>query len=71
MFVAFSVEKPVLSANLSVDEVLFNGVSEQRLFFNQPVEVRVDPRVLSYSKVKSPGGLRRPVKKKKTSKFTA
>ena len=56
MVVAFPVEKPVLSVNLSVDEVLFEGVSEQKLFINQPVEVRVVPRVLSSSKVKSPGG---------------
>ena len=43
MFVALLVEKPVLSANLSVERI-FNGVSEQRLFNNQPVEVRVDTR---------------------------
>ena len=29
-----------------------------RLYYNQPVEVRVDPRVSGSSKVKSPGGLR-------------
>ena len=56
MFVAFPVEKPVLSVDLSVDEVLFSNVSEQRLFYNQPVEVRVDPRVLGSSKVKFSGG---------------
>ena len=53
---AFPVVFSVLSANLSVDEVFFNGVSEQRLFNNQPVEVRVDTRVSSSSKVNSPGG---------------
>ena len=53
---AFPVVVSVLSVDLSVDEVLFNGVSEQKLFYNQPVEVRVGPRVLSSSKVKSPGG---------------
>ena len=35
----------------------FSNVCEQRLFFiNQPVEVRVGPRVLGSSKVNSPGG---------------
>ena len=43
MFVAFPVENIVLSANLSVDGY-FNGVSEHKLFFNQPVEVRVQVR---------------------------
>ena len=56
MFVAFPEVITVLSVNLSVDEVLFSDVSEQRLFYNQPVEVRVDTRVLSSSKVKSLGG---------------
>ena len=55
---AFPVVYSVLSANLSMDEVLFNGVSEQRLFINQPVEVRVVARDLGSAKVKSPGGLR-------------
>ena len=55
MFVALLVEKPVLSANLSVERI-FNGVSEHRLFINQPVEVRVVSRELGSSKVKSPGG---------------
>ena len=45
----------VLSANLS-DERIFNGVFEQRLIYNQPVEVRVGPRVSGSSKVISPGG---------------
>ena len=52
---AFPVVTIVLSVDLSVDED-FNGVSEQKLFINQPVEVRVGPRVLSTSKVNSPGG---------------
>ena len=56
LFVAFPEVIPVLSVDLSVDEVLFNGVSEHNLFHNQPVEVRVDSRVLSSSKVKSLGG---------------
>ena len=47
----------VLSDDLSVDEGLFSNMSEQRLFFYQPVEVMVGPRVLSSSKVNSPGGL--------------
>ena len=55
MFVAFPVVSMVLSANLS-EERIFNGVSEQRLFINQPVEVRVVSRKLGSSKVKSPGG---------------
>ena len=55
LFVAYSVEYSVLSANLS-EERIFNGVSEQRLFINQPVEVRVDTRDSSSSKVKSLGG---------------
>ena len=57
LFVVLPVEKPVLSVDLSVDKVIFNSVSEQKLFYNQPVEVRVGPRVLSSSKVKSLGGL--------------
>ena len=55
LIVAYSVEYSVLSANLS-EERIFNGVSEQRLFINQPVEVRVASRVLGSPKVKSPGG---------------
>ena len=55
LVVAFPVVLPVLSANLS-EERIFNGVFEQRLFINQPVEVRVGPRVLGSSKVNSPGG---------------
>ena len=52
---AFPVVCIVLSANLS-EERFFNGVFEQRLIFNQPVEVRVGPRVLRSSKVNSLGG---------------
>ena len=55
MIVALSVEYSVLSANLS-EERIFNGLSEQRLFINRPVEVRVVSRELGSSKVKSPGG---------------
>ena len=55
LFVAFPVVTIVLSIDLSLDGY-FNGVSEQKLFFNQPVEVRVGVRVLSTSKVNSPGG---------------
>ena len=55
MCVAFPVVSIMLSANLS-EERIFNGVFEQRLFFNQPVDVRVGPSILSSSKVKSPGG---------------
>ena len=68
--VAFPVVLPVLSVNLSVDEVLFNGISEQKLFYNQPVEVRVDPRVLSSSKVNSPGGLRVSFKSSFSQRFS-
>ena len=56
LVVAFPEVNPVLSANLSKERI-FNGVSEQRLIINQPVEVRVGPRVLGSSKVNSPGGL--------------
>ena len=56
MFVAFPLVIIVLSANLS-EERIFNGVFEQRFFFNQPVDVRVGPRVLSSSKVKISGGV--------------
>ena len=55
LFVAFPVVSIVLSTNLSVERI-FSNVSEHRLFINQPVEVRVGPRVLSTSKVNSPGG---------------
>ena len=52
---ALSVEKPELSANLSEERICI-GVFEHRLINNQPVEVRVDPRVLGSIKVNSPGG---------------
>ena len=52
MFVAFLKVIFVLSANLSVDEVLFNGISEQKLFYYQPVEVRVGLRVRVAGRVK-------------------
>ena len=45
MFVVFPVER------------YFSNVFEQKLFYNQPVEVRVGPRVLGSSKVNSPGGI--------------
>ena len=67
---AFPVVIPVLSVDLSVDEVFFNGTSEQRLFYNQPVEVRVDPRVLSSSKVNSPGGFRVSFKSSFSQRFS-
>ena len=57
LVLAFPEVITVLSVDLSMDEVLFSDVSEQRLFYNQPVEVRVDLRVLSSSKVKFSGGL--------------
>ena len=44
MFVAFPVVTGFLSVDLSVDEVNFSDVFEQKLFFNQPVEVRVQVR---------------------------
>ena len=67
---AFPKVIPVLSVDLSVDEVLFSDVSEQRLFYNQPVEVRVDPRVLSSSKVNSPGGLKVSFKSSFSQRFS-
>ena len=56
MFVAFPVVSIVLSANLSVDED-FNSVSELKLFFNQPVEVRVWCEGLEYHQGKFSGGV--------------
>ena len=53
--VAFLEVDIVLSANLS-GERIFNGVCEHKALLNQPVEVRVDPRVSGSIKVKSPGG---------------
>ena len=54
-FVVFLEVDIVLSAILS-DERFFNSVSEHKALLNQPVEVRVGPRVLGSSKVNSPGG---------------
>ena len=53
---AFPEVIPVLSSNLSMERV-FNGVSEQRLFINQPVEVRVWPEGLEYHQGKFSGGV--------------
>ena len=44
MFVAFPVVTRFLSVDLSVDEVNFSDVFEQKLFFNQRVGVRVQVR---------------------------
>ena len=55
MYVALSVEIIVLNTNLSKERICSN-VFEQRLIFNQPVEVRVGLRVSSSSKVNYPGG---------------
>ena len=52
---AFPVVTIVLSVNLSVDEE-FNGLSEQRLLFNQPVEVRVRCEGLEYQLGQISGG---------------
>ena len=57
LYVAFLEVDIMLSANLS-GERFFNGVCEHKALLNQPVEVRVGPRVLGSSKVKSLGGLR-------------
>ena len=56
LVVAFPVVCIMLSANLS-EERFCNVVFEHWLIFNQPVEVRVGPRVSSSSKVNSPGGV--------------
>ena len=50
LVVAFPVVCIVLSANLS-EERFFSNVFEHRLIINQPVEVRVGPRVSGSSKV--------------------
>ena len=50
---------PVVNSVLSVDPSLdgdFNGVSEHKLFFNQPVEVRVRCEGLEYELGKISGG---------------
>ena len=57
MFVAFPVVTIVLSVDLSVDED-FNGISEQKLFFNQPVEVRVRCEGLECQLGKISGGVK-------------
>ena len=52
---------PVVNSVLSVDPSLdgdFNGVSEQKLFFNQPVEVRVRCEGLECQLGKISGGLK-------------
>ena len=56
LFVAFPLVSIVLSANLSVDED-FNGISELKLFINQPVEVRVRCGGLVYQLGKISGGV--------------
>ena len=56
LFVAFPVVTIVLNVDLSVDED-FNGVSEQKLFINQPVEVRVRCEGLEYELGKISGGV--------------
>ena len=58
MFVAFPVVNTVLSVDLSVDEVCFSDVIEQKLFFDQPVEVRVWPEGLEYHQGKFSGGVK-------------
>ena len=57
MFVAFPVVISVFSVNLSLDEVNFSNVIELRLFFNQPVEVRVRCEGLEYLLGKISGGV--------------
>ena len=53
---AFPVVTIVLSVDLSLDGY-FNGVSEQKLFFNQPVEVRVRCEGLECQLGKFSGGV--------------
>ena len=55
MIVGFLSDR-VLSVDISVDED-FNGVSEQKLFFNQPVEGRVRCEDLVYQIGKISGGV--------------
>ena len=57
MFVAFPVVTCMLSVDLSLDEVYFSDVIEQKLFFNQPVEVRVRCEGLEYQLGKISGGV--------------
>ena len=58
MFVAFPVVISVLSVDLSVDELFFSDVFEHKLFFNQPVEVRVWCEGLEYQLGKFSGGVK-------------
>ena len=58
MFVAFSVVTTVLSVDLSLDEVSFSNVFEQKLFFDQPVEVRVWCEGLEYQLGNFSGGVK-------------
>ena len=55
---AFPVVTSVLSVNLSLDDVYFSDVIEQKLFFNQPVEVRVWCEGLEYQLGKFSGGVK-------------
>ena len=55
LFVAFPVVTIVLNVDLSLDGY-FNSISEQKLFFNQPVEVRVRCEGLEYQLGKISGG---------------
>ena len=57
MFVAFPEVIPVLSVDPSLDGDC-NGVSEQKLFFNQPVEVRVRCEGLECQLGKISGGVK-------------
>ena len=56
LFVAFPVVNSVLGVDPSLDGD-FNGVSEQKLFYNQPVEVRVWCEGLEYQQGKFSGGV--------------
>ena len=58
MFVAFPVVTSVLSVDFSMDEVYFSDVIEHKLFFNQPVEVRVRCEGLEYQLGKFSGGVK-------------
>ena len=54
---AFPVVSIVLNVNLSLDGY-FNGISEHKLFFNQPVEVRVRCEGLECQLGKISGGVK-------------
>ena len=58
MFVAFPEVISVLSVDLSLDEVYFSNVFEHKLFYNQPVEVRVWCEGLEYQLGKFSGGVK-------------